>query len=500
MHLEATKEGKMFTFHKMVGAALLAAAVFFLNACAETQPRDQQVPETQNPVALVNGFDSQIANARKNRLNVLSPTWFAKAETSLAKAKEGLGQGDEISIIFQDVADGKAHLQRAEEMARVARTTLPDLIKSRDLARAAGATNLEDYASVENRFIALTKAIEKNNLRLAQRDRGKVSEAFRDLELRAIKDQTIGEVRKLLSEAKQKGAKKYAPESYALGQQKLKDTDTFITENPYEKEKMLAMAAEALFYAERLTQINAQSQKIRDMQSEPVAVWMESTLHEVTNKLSAPDMRNEPFEIQVENVLGSISALQADHDFLMSKAEDQQNQINDLKLQIIVLEGQTKEQQMAQQRLAAEKEFNEKFTKIQYYFDPDEAEVYKQGNQLVIRLRKIQFPVGKAFIKPSNYELLSKVQRAIRIFGESTVVIEGHTDSTGSDEVNEHLSQKRAESVREYLVANRTLSGERIVAVGYGEVRPLASNKTAEGRAINRRIDVIIKPMLQAGI
>jgi outer membrane protein OmpA-like peptidoglycan-associated protein len=100
---------------------------------------------------------------------------------------------------------------------------------------------------------------------------------------------------------------------------------------------------------------------------------------------------------------------------------------------------------------------------------------------------------------PDNYGLLSKVQRAIRTFGEPDVVIEGHTDSTGSDEVNEHLSQQRAESVRDYLVANKTLPEEKIVAIGYGSKRPLASNETAEGRAINRRIDVVISPMPQAG-
>ena len=95
---------------------------------------------------------------------------------------------------------------------------------------------------------------------------------------------------------------------------------------------------------------------------------------------------------------------------------------------------------------------------------------------------------------PKNYELLSIVQKSIRTFGEPGVVIEGHTDSTGSDEVNEHLSQQRAEAVRQYLVANRTLPYDRIMAVGYGSMRPLASNQTAEGRAINRRIDVIVKP------
>ena len=95
---------------------------------------------------------------------------------------------------------------------------------------------------------------------------------------------------------------------------------------------------------------------------------------------------------------------------------------------------------------------------------------------------------------PSNYALLSRVQQAIRAFGEPDVIIEGYTDSTGADKANEKLSQRRADAVREYLVANGTVSGDRIIAVGYGSKRPLASNETAEGRAINRRIDVIITP------
>ena len=63
-----------------------------------------------------------------------------------------------------------------------------------------------------------------------------------------------------------------------------------------------------------------------------------------------------------------------------------------------------------------------------------------------------------------------------------------------SHDVNENLSQQRAESVRQYLLANKTLSYEKIVAVGYGSKRPLASNATPKGRAVNRRIDGIIKP------
>jgi outer membrane protein OmpA-like peptidoglycan-associated protein len=230
------------------------------------------------------------------------------------------------------------------------------------------------------------------------------------------------------------------------------------------------------------------------MESEEIARWIEDMLHQTTAKLSAPDMRNEPFETQVENMVESVTALQADHNFVIQQAKSQEVKISTMEKRIAVLEGETQEERMAKERLTAEKEFNQKFSQIQNYFNSNEAEVYKQGAQLVIRLKAIQFPVGKDIIMPKNYELLSIVQKSIRTFGEPNVVIEGHTDSTGSDEVNEHLSQQRAEAVRQYLVANQTLPYDRIMAVGYGSMRPLASNETAEGRAINRRIDVIVKP------
>jgi len=187
---------------------------------------------------------------------------------------------------------------------------------------------------------------------------------------------------------------------------------------------------------------------------------------------------------------------------------DYKKRINDLDQQIAFLEGKTKEEQAANERLmakqrameqkiAAERQFSQLFTEVQNCFEASEAEVYKKGNQLVIRLKGIQFPVGQAIIMPDNYLLLSKAQRAIRTFGEPSVVLEGHTDSTGTHELNKHLSQQRAESVRQYLIANQTLPAKKIIAVGYGSERPLASNSTPEGRAINRRIDMIIIPETQ---
>jgi len=251
--------------------------------------------------------------------------------------------------------------------------------------------------------------------------------------------------------------------------------------------------------SQRMFQIADQSEKFRNMKPEETTLRMEKILYEITSKLAATDMRNQTYEIQAKNIVGSIDALQKDRQFMFDKVKTLQSEIETKNSQIADLEGKTREQQIVKERLAAEKRFNELFIEVQNLFSPDEAEVYKKGDSLIIRLRAIQFPVGKSVIMPDNYSLISKIQQSIRIFGEPDVSIEGHTDSTGSNELNEHLSQQRAESVRQYLLANKTLPDDRIVAVGYGSSKPLASNATEEGRAVNRRIDVIIKPQYQSG-
>jgi outer membrane protein OmpA-like peptidoglycan-associated protein len=414
----------------------------------------------------VKQLDKDIDNARNNQVNIFAPTSFVRAEAFLAESKKGLNRGDKPSVILQNVENGQAQLKIAEGMTKRVRDVLPDLVKARDLARAAGGINFGEYAALEKQFVELTKAVEINNLSQARKNQPKVAERFRRLELRAIKEQNIGEARKLITQAEKEGARKNAPKTLLEAKKKFAEADAFITKHRYQKEKIHTLASDALLLSGRALQVTRKSKAIRTMRPEDITLWAEGMLYKTANSLSAPDMRDKALETQLENILGSITALQEDHRFMMDKVKAQN----------------------------AEKRFNQLFSEVRDSFDSDEAEVYKQGSKLVIRLKAIQFPVGKYVIMPNNYSLLTKVQRAIRTFGEPDVIIEGHTDSTGSEINNQLLSENRAEAVRSYLVANKTLSMEKIAAAGYGSKRPLASNKTAKGRAINRRIDVIITP------
>jgi outer membrane protein OmpA-like peptidoglycan-associated protein len=130
---------------------------------------------------------------------------------------------------------------------------------------------------------------------------------------------------------------------------------------------------------------------------------------------------------------------------------------------------------------------------VEALFAPDEARILREGNDLIIRLTGLSFPSGQSVIESRYFGLLRNVQDAIKIYPNSEIVVEGYTDSIGGADLNLALSQQRSDSVRRYLVANLNLPISRVTALGLGKSRPIASNDTPEGRAQNRRIDVVVK-------
>jgi outer membrane protein OmpA-like peptidoglycan-associated protein len=114
------------------------------------------------------------------------------------------------------------------------------------------------------------------------------------------------------------------------------------------------------------------------------------------------------------------------------------------------------------------------------------TEEIKRG-QLV--LRGVNFESGKAVLTRTSYAILDGVYESLREWSEVTLEIQGHTDSQGSAEFNQRLSQRRAQAVADYLTG-KGISRSRIEAKGYGEDLPIADNSTAEGRAQNRRVEL----------
>lgn len=147
-------------------------------------------------------------------------------------------------------------------------------------------------------------------------------------------------------------------------------------------------------------------------------------------------------------------------------------------------------QRERQARLEAEKRAAAAMAKLR-----DIAEVREDSRGTVISLAgSVLFASGQSNLMPVARERLSSVAQALQQTSpDQMIVVEGHTDSRGTDELNQTLSQERAESVREFLVSEG-VSADRIRAEGRGEQQPIAPNESPEGRANNRRVEIVIQP------
>jgi outer membrane protein OmpA-like peptidoglycan-associated protein len=120
--------------------------------------------------------------------------------------------------------------------------------------------------------------------------------------------------------------------------------------------------------------------------------------------------------------------------------------------------------------------------------------VTRDGDNIILNMPSdITFDVDRSEIKPAFFDVLNSVALVLKEYDKTTVTVNGHADSTGSDDYNQRLSERRAMAVANYLSAQGVNPG-RLNAVGYGETRPLASNDTVEGRSANRRVEIVIDP------
>ncbi|HXZ31387.1 MAG TPA: OmpA family protein [Terriglobales bacterium] len=129
------------------------------------------------------------------------------------------------------------------------------------------------------------------------------------------------------------------------------------------------------------------------------------------------------------------------------------------------------------------------------------ARLLKQLNQvldtrdtergLVVSMPDVLFDPGQYTLKPAARERLARISGIVLAYPELKLQIEGYTDSTGGDEFNQRLSEKRAATVRDYLV-DSGISINNVFAKGMGKANPIADNNTAAGRKLNRRVEMIV--------
>ena len=210
---------------------------------------------------------------------------------------------------------------------------------------------------------------------------------------------------------------------------------------------------------------------------------------------------NQTLEANISSLKDQIATLQKNIDDLKGKVSGLNNQNSQLGQQTAEQQSKLTQSQQRLQQLEtllnqqkeASVQLKNRMAEALKGFNSNELSVYQKDGKVYVSLsEQLLFPSGSAVVNPKGVDALSKLAAVLNLNSDVAVNIEGHTDNVGSNELNQKLSDSRANSVKQYLMQNG-VDESRIVATGYGEEKPVADNKTAAGRSKNRRVEMKLR-------
>ena len=224
-----------------------------------------------------------------------------------------------------------------------------------------------------------------------------------------------------------------------------------------------------------------------------------SSLHQNVSSLND---QAATLQKNIDDLNAKISALNTQNSQLGQQTTEQQNKLSqsqqDLQQQKQKLE---QLQSLLNQQKQASEELKNKMSEALKGFNSNELSVYNKDGKVYVSLsEQLLFPSGSAVVNPKGVDALSKLAAVLNLNGEVAVNIEGHTDSIpirGRYQDNWDLSTARANAIVRILVNNYKVDPTRVISSGHSYYEPVATNSTSEGRAKNRRTDIILSPKLE---
>jgi outer membrane protein OmpA-like peptidoglycan-associated protein len=452
----------------------LVIALIGMGGCASSQPK-LTLDQVLEQYPKVSSLDTEVKNARAKGSEYLAPEGYDTARKSLEDAMNA-AHNNKKDAASEAATKGLNVIAKMKSDTASSRQILSDVLQARERAMAAGVSNLkgDKLAELDKDLKKTSALVEEGKIEKAKQRRPKLLEGYTQLELTALKQGTAEMAKSAIASAKQQGAEKYAPKTLAQAEEKMALAVSILDADRTQTDKADIQAKNAKWLAERSASITETVKDFdrRDYTKEDIVLWHQAQLSTVNEPIGGQLPFNEPGDEVVLSLKASIEKLK-------SAEVTYSKQLASTEKERLAME-------------AKDRAVKKQFETVQAMFTKEEANVYLQRQNVLISAHGFQFPSGVSEIQTANFPLMNKIIRAIELFPKSRIEVSGHTDSTGADNINKSLSQARAEKVGKFLSEVGEIASSRITTTGYGETRPVASNKTAAGRAENRRVEIKI--------
>lgn len=478
---------------------LVIGFLWLLTGCAGDQQR-LTPDEITSKFEVIATLKKELTAAEENGIDVFAPEGFLEAKGFYTEAFQmaGEGKGDQPVHLANK---GLSALAKAKNDARRSQEIMWEVLDVRQRARNAGAPELfiKEYKATEKKLAEANRLIEGGSIAKAKDLQHSLINSYNKMEIDALKKGVVSLAKASVQQAKAKDADNYAPITYQKAETELNMAISILETDRTQTEKANAHAKLATEMANRAIEITdlAKTFKRRKYSMEDIVLWYQKQLYEINKPLSSELDFEQPNHIVVRSLHDTIAAQVESQKDSARIAGEKQKRIHELEAELKGLHDKYEHELSDQAKRQMEtdlikQEADERFRHVQSLFTPQEAEVYRKGNNVLIKAQGFYFLPGDAEIKTINFPLMNKLISAIREFPGSNIEVSGHTDATGSEEKNLLLSKDRAKNVADFLINVGHVKRTDITVNGYGETRPIASNDTEQGRAQNRRIELLI--------
>lgn len=467
--------------------------------------------------SLFEGVNRTMKEAKETQADVLSPRNYEEGMEAYKAAQKGYADEGEIAEIKEDIDKAEKNFAEAIENTKVSAVMFTQALSARKDAMNAEANKFSNdlWKDAEEEMKDAAIQMEKGDAGDAKEKAKTATNMYRESELESIKANYLANAKKLVAKADDDKVHKSAPKTLTEAKDLINQAERELVENRYDTDEARHLAKQAEYKASLAMHIASQKKafKDKDYEVEDYLLMSYEPLEKIGENLdldmrfdkgtSGPTAqimgRLDQDEQQIFNLKADNYDAKKQNENMTALLSEQRKiqEVKDGQMTEEALQAQ-KRQLVLQQRIDHAALIDSKFDKIQQLFTAEEAQVFRQKDDVIIRMIGINFDVGTAIIKEEDYAILTKVQRALTTFDNSTIVIEGHTDSQGGDDANMELSQQRADAILSYLSANTKINKTRFSTEGFGESKPLANNETVLGRTKNRRIDIVIRPVFTA--
>ncbi|WP_157496772.1 OmpA family protein [Hahella ganghwensis] len=475
----------------------------FLAACNSTPSRPVS-PDSGNAPAQVKELYEALNQAEQEQAHLFAP-----------------GQYEDITRLYQkSLSASSSNSQEAQKLAAAGLNQIPSLKASgqavasrvkaiydaRSASLAAGVDSLypNQLATVDQQLVNITRSLEDNlEAQAGDTEVRLLADNYLALELDAIKQSVLGQARQALEVGTVRELPLVTPATMAKASAHLEQASRYLDEDRTKIARAEAEATAAVKAVEHAEVLAAQIQKYAGNPNalEQVLLWHEQQLADAVEPILTQLPFNEGAAAVNSTIKRNLNQILSEKLALRQELTEAQARESNLKIQSAA-SLETMKQEMEQKVLAAQMETDaekrrhaenlRRFEFVRELFALTEAEVYQQGQNVLIRAHGFKFKSGSSEIEQENLPLINKIIDAIEVFPDATIQVSGHTDNRGDSLLNQRLSEERAANVGEFIANVGKLASEKVVTQGYGPSRPVATNDSADGRAANRRVEVLI--------